>query len=349
MNSTCSILRRAAHVTASLAFGGVMAASFPLNAFAEADEVRFAYQPGLLYLPDQVVLSQKFVEKHAMKAGLGDVKVTSTRLSGGAVVNDALLSGSVDFVTGGIAPLLKIWDRTKGGNEVKAVISVSNMAVKFVTNDPRVKSIKDYAGITDHRIGIPAIKTSFQATALQMAAEKAFGPDGINKLDALTVSVPHPQAVASLFSGKSEIKSHGSTLPFTYQELKAKDKNIRLVFSSYDINGPHTTVALYAARKWKEQNPKLFKAVFDAYVEAHQWINADLKRAAKLFKDFTNSPLDLADLEAMVSDKSELQYSMSPMGTMKFAEFMHRTGSLNNKPTSWKDYYWDVSHGLSGD
>jgi len=348
MNRIRSMCRLAAHAAAGLALGGVIAANLPGDALAEAKEVRFAYQPGLLYLPDQVVVSQQMVEKHAKKAGLGDIKVTSVRLSGGAAVNDALLSGNIDFVTGGIGPLLKIWDKTKGRLDVRGVIPVSDMPVKFVTNDPRVKTVKDYAGLTDHKIAIPAVKTSFQAMALQMAAAKTFGPNEVTKLDILTVSMPHPQALAALISGKSEIKTHGSTLPFSYQELKATDKGIRLVLSSYDINGPHTTVALYSGRKWKEQNPKLFKAVFDAYVEAHQWINADLKRAAKLFKDVNKSPIELVDLEAMLSDKSELEYSPTPKGTMTMAEFLHRTGSIGNKPASWKDYFWEVAHHLNG-
>lgn len=344
-------IRRAQHVKAVkaalfAALGAIVAGGVSGQAWAEAKEVRFADQPGLLYLPMHTVLSHKLVEKHAKKAGLGDIKVSGIRLSGGAATNDALISGNVDFVIAGTAPLLKIWDKTKGNIDVKAIMSIADMPLKFITNDPRVKTIKDWVGITDHKIALPAVKTSIQATFLQMAAEKEFGDPF--KLDALTVSMPHPQVVAAILGGKSEVRTHGATLPFSYQLLQAKDKGTHLVLSSYDVIGPHTTVLMYNTRKWKEANPKLFKAVFDAYMEAFEWINADLKRGAKLYKEHNQSKLELADLEGMITDKNEMFYSPAPRGTMKLAEFLHKTKSLNNMPASWKDYMWETAHGFNG-
>lgn len=330
------------------ALAALLAAGVSGTALAEAKEVKFADQPGLLYLPMHVVIQNKLVEKHAKKAGLGDIKVSGIRLSGGAATNDALISGNVDFVIAGVPPLLKIWDKTKGNLDVRATISISDMALVFISNDPRVKSLKDYVGITDHKIAVPAVKTSIQATSLQMAAEKVLGADKAMSLDPLTVSMPHPQAVAALIGGKSEIRTHAATLPFSFEEMKHKDKGMHVVFSSFDLIGQHTTVTLYNTRKWKEANPKLFKAVYDAYMEAHQWINADTKRAAKLFQDYNKSKLDLADIEAMVADKNQVRYSATPSGTMKFAEFLHKTGQIKNMPASWKDLFWETAHGLNG-
>ena len=98
-------------------------------AAAESDKVRFAQQFGLLYLPMHVVVSQKSVETCAKEKGLGDVKVTMHRFSGGAAVNQALLSKNVDFASGGIGPLLKIWDKTKGRLNVRAM---TNLAARFM-------------------------------------------------------------------------------------------------------------------------------------------------------------------------------------------------------------------------
>lgn len=335
-------------VIGGVALAAVAMVTAPPLARAEAKEVRFADQPGLPYLPMHVVISQKLVEKHAKKVGLGDIKVSAIRLSGGAAINDALISGNIEFGAAGIAPLLKLWDKTKDRIEVKAMMAMTDIPLKFITNDPRVKTIQDYVNISEHKIALPAVKTSIQAVILQMAAEKTFGPGNEAKLDNLTVSLPHPQAFAALMSGKSEVKSHGANLPFSYQLLRAKDKGLRLVFSSYDVLGPHTNIVLYNTRQWKEENPKLFKAVFDAYTEAFDWVNADLKRAAKLFKDFNKSKLELADLEAMVADKNEISFSAAPRATMKFAEFLHKTGSIKNKPAIWKDYFWDIAHHLNG-
>jgi NitT/TauT family transport system substrate-binding protein len=85
---------------------GVMLAALLLTAplagtaRAEVKEVRLAKQYGLSYLSLIVMEEQKLIEKHAKKAGLGDVKVSWTTFSSGSVMNDALLSGSVDFASG---------------------------------------------------------------------------------------------------------------------------------------------------------------------------------------------------------------------------------------------------------
>lgn len=318
------------------------------KAMAEAKEVRFAEQFGLLYLPLQVVVSQKLVEAQAKKMGLGDVKVTMHKFSGGAAVNQALLSGSVDFAAGGVGPLLKIWDRTYGtDNEVRAMNTMSDMPLKLVTNDKRVKKIEDYVGLTDHKIATPSVKSSIQAVTLQMICEKVFGPGQQFKLDDMVVSMPHPQAVAATLSGGQPVKSHFSTLPFSFQQLTSGKTH--LVISSYDFfGGPHTIVSLYNTKKWKEANPKLFKAVSEAYFEAHKWINADLKRAAGIYKTFTKSKLELKDLEKMVGDKNEISYDPAPRRTMKYAEFLHKIKDLKNMPKSWKDYYWENTHHLNG-
>ena len=101
------------NITGAIAAAVLAGAS--VNASAEADQVRFAQQFGLLYLPMHVVVDQGLVEACAKDAGLGDVKVSMHRFSGGAAVNQALLSGNVDFAAGGIGPLLTIWDKTRAG------------------------------------------------------------------------------------------------------------------------------------------------------------------------------------------------------------------------------------------
>ena len=39
---------------------------------------------------------------------------------------------------------------------------------------------------------------------------------------------------------------------------------------------------------------------------------------------------------------------MTPVGTMKFADFMYRIGALKNKPNSWQDYFFEEIHNLPG-
>ena len=330
-----------------LVFAALVAIVCSSQAWAESKEVRFADQPGgFLYVPLHVVIDQKLIEKYAAKAGLGEVKVTKTTMTGGAAMNDALLSGNLDFVIAGIAPLLTIWDKTKGRNDVKAIMAIAAEPLEFVSSDPRVKTINDILNVPDHRIAVPAIRTSMQSVILQMVADKNFGDPF--KFDPLTVSMPHPDALAAVLGGKSAVKTHGATLPFSYLELHAKDKATHLVLNSYDVVGPHTLVVMYNTRKWKEENPKLFQAVYDAFQEAFRWINADLHRAAKFYKEFDQPKLDLAQIDEIITDKAQMFYDPAPQGTMKFAEFMHKTKMLNNMPSSWKDYMWEPVHALNG-
>jgi NitT/TauT family transport system substrate-binding protein len=316
-------------------------------AAAEANQVTIADQIGLLYLPLRIAVEQKLIEKHAKADGLGDVSVVLRQFSGGGAVNTAILSGSVDIAAGGIPPLLKIWDRTKGSpSEVRAMIALTHMAYKLFTIDPRIKSLKDYLNTPDSKIALPSVKVSTQAVTLEMAAEKQFGEGKAFALDPLTISMPHPQAFAAMKSGNLPVKSHFATLPFSYE--LARDPKVHLVFSSYDLVGPHTGVVLYNTRKWKEENPKLFKAVAEAFYEAHDWIKKHPREAAEQFVQTAKGKYNAAQVEEMITDKSEVEYRPDMEGTYVYAEFLHRIGDLSTLPASWKDYCWESVTQLPG-
>lgn len=335
--------RRVLAACVALGFAG-----FSVSGTAAAQtEIRFAEQFGLLYLPLQVVIHQKLVEKHAAKAGMKNVTAKMIKLSGGAAVNQALISGNVEFACGGVGPLLTIWDKTKGTpEEVRAAIDIAKMPLKLITNDPKVTKFADYLNVSDHKIATPSV-SSIQAVTLRMAAVKHWGEAQANKLDSLLVNMNHPTAVAALLSGGQTVKSHFATLPFSYQELKTG--KVRLVLNSFDVlGGPHSVVSLYGTTKWKQANPKLYQVVVDAHTEAMEFINADLGRAAQIYVDFTKSKLAVDDVKAMISSKAEMEYGIVPKGTMQYATFMHKTGAIQNLPKSWKDYYFENTHGMDG-
>lgn len=329
-----------------LAWLSVTALTAP-PALAEANTVRISYQFGLGFFPITVVIEHKLIEKYAKAAGLGDVSVSGLQISGAATTNDALLSGSIDVASGGVGGVLQLWDKTKG--KVRGLVSVNDMAFLLNTNDPSVKTLKDYLTVENHKIALPAVKIGAHAIVLQMAAAQAFGSDKQEILDKLTMSLPHPDAYAALRGGRSEIKSHFASLPFSYQEIHLKEPKIHTVISSYDIfGGPHNNTMLYTAEKWQNENPKLAKAVFDAFVEAEAWIQANPRDAAALFKRVNKTPMELADLETILTDKKLMGYGPEPLATMKYAAFLHKAGRIKTMPNSWKDYFWPLAHGLNG-
>jgi len=155
-------------------------ALLPFAARGEMSEINVAQQYGIGYLPLMLMEEQKLIEKHAKAAGL-DVKVGWAKFAGGNVMNDALLSGSLQFASGGVGPFVTLWSRTKGNLDVKAVSAINSMPLYLNTRNPNVKSIRDFT--EKDRIALPAVKVSIQAVTLQMAAEKAFGEGQQGKLD----------------------------------------------------------------------------------------------------------------------------------------------------------------------
>src|SRR6516225_10701376 len=140
----------------------VVLASFGLSAPAPAraeGQIRIAEQFGVVYLMLNVARDQHFIEQEGRKAGV-DIKVDWLRLSGGAAVNDALLSGAVDVAGAGVGPLLTVWDRTHGRQNVKGVASLGNFPYYLVSSNPNVKTIADLSA--KDRIAVPAVGVSVQ-------------------------------------------------------------------------------------------------------------------------------------------------------------------------------------------
>jgi NitT/TauT family transport system substrate-binding protein len=332
-----TILRTTLLAAAAAALLGATAAR------AEMSEIKIAQQYGISYLPLMLMEEQKLVEKHAKAAGL-DVKVSWAKFAGGNVMNDALLSGGLQFASGGVGPFVTLWSRTKGNLDVKAVAAINSMPLYLNTRNPNVKTIRDF---TDKdRIALPAVKVSIQAVTLQMAAEKAFGDGQQNRLDALTVTMAHPDAQIALLSGASEVTAHFSSPPFQYQQLEKP--GIRTVLNSYDVlGGPATFNLVWTTSKFRAENPKLYDAFARALDEVTAQINGDRKAAAEAYLRISKDKDTVADILAMLNDP-KIVYTTTPQNVMKYVDFMAKVGSIKVRPESWKDLFFPNVHGLAG-
>src|SRR5580704_9732923 len=86
------------------------------TANAEVSEIRIPTGAGGVgFLPLLVMEKYRLIEKHA------NVKVHWINIGGPAVMNDALLSGSADFITAGPPAFITLWDRTIASAKVKGV------------------------------------------------------------------------------------------------------------------------------------------------------------------------------------------------------------------------------------
>lgn len=319
-------------------FAAVLAAlSLVASASARAEgKIRIAEQFGVVYLLLNVAQDQKLIEKHGKKQGV-DIDVDWIKLSGGAATNDALLSNSVDVVGAGLGPLLTVWDRTAGKQNVRAVASLGSFPYYLISTNPAVKSIADF-GPKD-RIALPAVTVSVQARILQMAAARQWGEAQFRKLDPLTQALPHPDATAAVIAGKTEINAHFANPPFQEQEL-AGNPNAKIVLDSYQVlGGPSSATVLYATEKWVKENPKTYRAFLDALVEAAQLASTNPEAAADAYLRVNKNSIDRALLVKVIRNP-KVQFSVAPQNTLGLAQFLHQVGAIRKKPESWRDYFF---------
>ena len=320
----------------------LIAVSSSAPAAAEANELRVAQQYGISYLPLMWIEQNQLIEKHAKAAGLGDIKVSWAKFAGGAQMNDAILSNSLDFAAAGVGPAITLWAKSKG--QVKLVTAMNSMPLLLNTRNPKVKTIADFGD--QDKIALPAVKVSIQAVTLQMAAEKIFGEGQHQRLDALTVSLAHPDAQIALLSGAGEITAHFSAPPFQYQQLA--QPGIHTVLNSYDVlGGPATFNVIYASAQFRAENPKLYESFLKAFAEATATINRD-KPAAAAFYLKVSKDKDSVDNILKILNDPQIVYTQTPQNITKYSDFLFRIGSIKQKAATWQDLFFPEIHHLPG-
>jgi len=320
-----------------VACAAVLAFAMSQAASGEVAEVRISHGYGVLYLPLMVMASEKLVEKHAAAAGLPAVKASYVVLDGGNVINDAMLSGALDIASSGVPGFLTLWAKAKDNpaQEVRGLSGMSSSSMYLMTRNPSVKSLKDF---TDKdRIAVPGIKTSLPAVLLHMAVAKELGDANYAKLDPITIGLAHPDALAVMLSGKGEINSHMASPPFSYVE--AAQPGLHRVFDSVDVLGNITLDMTFSTRRFVEANPKLTAAFVAAMQEACDLIARDKRRAAQIYNDVAKVKQPVEETLKILEDPNS-KFSAAPEGTMRYAEFMARVGTIKAKPASWRDYFF---------
>jgi NitT/TauT family transport system substrate-binding protein len=312
---------------------------------AETSELRISKGFGIHFMPLYIMEKLKLVEKHAAAAGLGDVKVSYRVIDGGNIINDAMLAGSLDIATGGVPGFLTLWDKTRtiAQLETRGLSGVGGGSVWLVTRNPNIKTLADYT--EKDRIAVPGIKTSFVAVVLQMASAKAFGRDNYAKLDPLTVGISHPDALAAMLSGKTEITSHFSSPPFSY--IENDQPGFHRVVNSSDIFGALTIIMSYTTKRFYDANPKLSAAFVAAVDDAAQYIAANKREAARIYIELAQVKASEDEMLRMLNDP-DTRFAAAPNGAMTYASFMADIGTLKLRPAGWKDLFFPPVHDRPG-
>jgi NitT/TauT family transport system substrate-binding protein len=315
-------------------------------AAAEISELRIPKGAGgIPFLPLLVMEQQNLIEAHASKLGHKTLKVSYVNLGGAAVTIDALLSGATHIHVAGPPSYLLLWDRTRGRGDVMGIAAMSSIPAYLNTTNPNIKALRD---VTERdKIALNAVKISIPAIIMQMAARQEFGPSETFRYDKFTVSMTHPDGVAALLSGISEVNLHFTSVSFHAREIK--DPRVRTIMSSDDVMGGSTTFTMLSTTtQFRDENPITYKALLLALKDASEYINRDRRSAAQIYFDSIGGKGEtMDDIIASLNDPRNV-VTMTPQNTLRYAQFMHEIGSLKNRATSWKDLFFADIHDLPG-
>ncbi len=305
--------------------------------------VRIARIQGINFLPTYLMQRRHLVEAHAERLGLPGAQAEWIDFSGGGNATDAMLAGAVDVVDAGPGNMLLLWDRTRGG--VKGIVSNSALPATLVSRDPRLKAITDYG--PEDRIAVPTVLVSTQAILLQIAAERAYGAGQWRQLNANAVQLGHGDAYGAMMNPSHEVRSHFASPPFITRELQSVP-GAHVVASSAGILGsPLSTAVMFTTTRFADQQPVLVKAIAAASTEAVATIRTDPEQAARDYLDASNDRIPHAELVALLGS-SDMVFDVKPEGTLRFAEFLSRTGTLRTRPKAWTDYFLPDAAALGG-
>ena len=300
---------------------------------------------GVGFLPLMMMREHALIEKHAHAAGLDDVRVTWIDLGGPAVMNDALLSGSVDFIAAGPPAFLTLWDRTRDSAQVAGVAAMASLPMYLDTRAPHLRSIDDLT--PQDKIAVTAVKVSIPAIVMQMYAAEKYGLDQAERFDRYTVTMTHADALVTMLAGSSEVTAHFTSPPFHQREIK--DPSIRTILSSDDVMGGATTFTMLSTTaRFRREQPQAYRAVLAALEEANAMIRADPAEAARvLIEADGGGGFSIEEIVAVLDDP-DIEFTTTPAHIIKYATFMHSIGSIDHLPQSWEELFFPEIHALPG-
>ena len=292
---------------------------------------------GVGFLPLLVMREHGLIEKHARAAGVENLTVKWIDLGGPAVMNDALLSGSVDFIAAGPPAFITLWDRTRGSVAVKGLAAMASLPMYLNTTAEHLRTLDDLS--EGDKIAVTAVKVSIPAINMQMYAAEHYGADAATRFDRYTVTMTHPDGVVALLSGSSQIDAHFTSPPFHQREIQ--DPRVHTVISTDDILGGATTFTMLSTTtRFHDREPKVCAAVLAALTEANAMIKADPRAAAQtLYAADSGAGFSVDELVQVLQDPA-IEFTTTPENVLKYARFMHSIGSIEHLPSSWRDMFF---------
>lgn len=300
---------------------------------------------GVGFLPLMVMREYDLVEKHARLAGGGELTVQWLDLGGPAVMNDALLSGSVDFIAAGPPAFLTLWDRTRDSVQVAGVAAIASLPMYLNTRSPTLESLDDLG--PQDKIAVTAVKVSIPSIVMQMVAARNYGIEEAFRFDRYTITMSHADALVTMLSASTEVNSHFTSPPFHQREIR--DAGIRTIMSTDEVMGGATTFTMLSTTaRYRSENPVAYAAVLAALEEATSIIRSDPETAARILIESDGGGGFTAEEIVDVLADPDIDFTTTPANVMRYAAFMHEIGSLGNLPESWRDLFFPEIHSAPG-
>jgi NitT/TauT family transport system substrate-binding protein len=313
-----ALLAIAVLVAGACGGAGGGASTAPSGGAKAPDSLVIAYQPGIGYAPLLIMKQQRWIE-----ADYPNMKVEYRLLSNGDAIRDGIIAGQIQIGSGGVGPFLVGWSK---GVDYQLIASMDKMDLWLNARDPSLTSLKDVK--PGMKIASPAID-SIQAIALRRLAERDLGD--AHKLDSNLVAMSHPDGVQNLQTGS--IAAHFTSPPYQFQEV---DKGAHTIAKSYDAFGPTTFNSVFTSRKFYDQYPQFTEKFYGYLQKADDLIKKDPKQAATLVATADGKP-EMADQYRDWMTRPNVEYSTTPAGFTKYAEFMKKIDFIPRTPKSIKD------------
>ena len=117
--------------------------------------------------------------------------------------------------------------------------------------------------------------------------------------------------------------------------------------SSSAGGGPITISNAFAKQSFVDANPIKVKAFLAALDEASDLVANDPRAAAEIYLKITKEKIALDDLVAIIKQPGAI-FSANLQRSMLWADYMHRIGLIKQKPASWKDFTFPMTHDRTG-
>jgi NitT/TauT family transport system substrate-binding protein len=300
-------------------FTAVALAGARVPAQGPPSKITIAYQPGLGYAPLILMKQQRVIERR-----YPGTQVEWKVLASGTPITNGIISGDIQIGAVGTGPFLVGWAR---GLEWKVIAPLNLGDLWLMARDPNIRTIGDLRG---KRIATPT-NTSIQAVMLRKMAEVRLGNP--KALDTGLLAMDHPDGMQALLSG--QIDAHFTSPPFQFQE---KVRGAHVVGRSYNYFGAHSFLVTVMTEKFYNEHRAFGRFFYNQVAAMHTLIKKNPDRVARILQqDAGGIPTNRQFKQWLVNPA--LTWTVRPLGLMRTAAFMSRTGQLGGTqlPAGWKD------------